>query len=91
VVAFRYPEPNKNYQLQKLTIVQKLTDQEADIVYSAMAQMPAKLRLALDTASAVTTDSEFLGALKALLTVVLGTDRAGQLLQQELPQSPFGC
>lgn len=75
--------PPTDWSIPKLTVVQRLTDTEAETVYPAMATMPAKLRFVWDTASEIRSDSEFFGTLQAFLTSAIGADRAAQVLQPE--------
>ncbi|PDS45204.1 hypothetical protein CO662_24900 [Rhizobium anhuiense] len=72
-----------DYSVPKLTVVQRLTDEEAETVYPAMSAMPAKLRFVWDTASEIRSDSEFFGILQTFLTGAIGSDRAAQVLQPE--------
>jgi hypothetical protein len=85
LVAFQNPPASSNYSIPKLTVVTRLTDTEAETVYPAMAQMPAKLRLVWDTASSIDSSSEFFGTLKQFLTTVLNADRATALLAPDAP------
>ena len=75
--------PPIDYSGQKLTVVQRLTDAEAETVLPAMATMPAKLRLIWDTAAEIRTDSPFFGDLKTFLSNLLPADRADELLARE--------
>lgn len=71
------------YSIPKLTVVQRLTDEEAETVYPAMSAMPAKLRLVWDTASEIRTDSEFFDNLKEFLDALLPAGRSDELLAPE--------
>ncbi|WP_017960010.1 hypothetical protein [Rhizobium leguminosarum] len=75
--------PPTDWSIPKLTVVQRLTDAEAETVYPAMSAMPAKLRFVWDTASEIRADSEFFGTLQTFLTGTIGADRAAQVLRLE--------
>lgn len=72
--------PAPPYTIDKLTVVERLTDNEAELVYPAMASMPAKLRFVWDTASVIRSDSPFFDDLKGFLAQVLSPNRATDLL-----------
>lgn len=65
----------------KRTILDRLTDEEGDLIIAAYSEAPGKLRLIWDDASVIDqADPNYL-ALVALVTAVLGPQRAGQVLE----------
>jgi len=82
VVAFLNPPPGP-YSIAKMLLWTRLSDAEAETVDAAMASQPARLRGIWNSATEVRSDSEFFATLKEFLAAVLGSERAGQILQPE--------
>lgn len=83
VVAFSNPPVSAVYTIGKSTPWRRMSDEEVADVDAAMQAAPLKQRRIYEAASYISTEDELFETLRALLSAVLSSSRADELLAPE--------
>lgn len=64
----------------KSTIIRRLSDQEAEILFGVLASAPVKSRMLWDASEWIGSDDMLFGTLQAAIGAALGESRASEIL-----------
>lgn len=77
------PDPDAPKSVSKLTVLERMTDEEAQSADEAMAVQPAKLRQIWNAVNVIWDNSPWFPTLQAFFVALFGQARADQLLSFE--------